>query len=184
MSRKEWKNGKATDELMHPDCAELGEKNQPPTKDGKWVWYEMEEPLGLWINYTDPIIISCMEEHTQKQRFADRIAQTIVERNILKDHPAIGIDQVKPIPGYEKGDAAALVTVYGYQHNLDRPKMQGIMERAEKGDEVVDVKAETIDKVDKEEEEAVAKEVVGEQKEAEEKEFVLEQEEAKERSNE
>jgi len=182
MNKKVWESGKETGPEF-PDCAEIGIKDVKPEKDGKWVWYEMEDPLGIWVNYEDPAIISCMEEHTQRQRFADRIAQTIVERNILKKHPAIGVAQVNPIgsPRPQDRNAKALVTVFGYRHEFTMPKINDILERAERGDENIDVKEEVIE-VDQEEEEAVKKEVVEEEKTMDEKDegFRLTQEEENE----
>jgi len=178
MNKKKWESGKLTDKPEHPDCAELGVKDKEPIKKGKWVWYEMEEPLGIWANYEDPAIIACMEEHTQKQRFADRIAQTIIERNILKDHPAIGISQVKPIGKTSPQDqkTEALVTIYGYRNDFNVPKINDILARAERGDETIEVKEEIIKEVEAEEEEVEAKKVIEKEKDMEDKDFELTQE--------
>jgi len=185
MNKKKWENRKQTDELEHPGCAELGVKDKEPTKKGKWVWYELEDPLGIWANYEDSAIISCMEEHTQKQRFADRIAQTIVERNILKDHPAIGISQVEPTNKTSPQDqrAEALVTVYGYRNDFNAPKINDILARAERGDETLEVKEETIKEIEPEEEETEAKKVIEDEKNIEDQNFELSQEQDKEQEN-
>ena len=96
-----------------------------------------------------------MNEHTQKQRFGDRIAQTIVERNILKDHPAIGIDKIQP---QENGERA-FVEVYGYRNDFGPQQINEIMAQAEKGSETIEVKAEVMDKVNEEEEAQAMQEV-------------------------
>jgi len=178
MNKKKWESGKQTDEAEYPNCAELGVKDKEPIKKGKWVWYEMEEPLGIWANYEDPAIIACLEEHTQKQRFADRIAQTIVERNILKDHPAIGISQIKPSNKTSPQDqkAEALVTVYGYRNDFNAPKINEILARAERGDETLEIKEEIIKNIEPEEEEAEAKKVIEDEKDIEKQDFELTQE--------
>jgi hypothetical protein len=135
-----------------PGCAVYGVKNAMPKEEGSWVFYEVESPLGIWINYKAPAIIDCLEEHTQRQKFAERIATTIIERNILKDHPALAISQV-----YAKGaspDATAYVTVYGWQNDLEPRNLTEIMSQVEAGDETRDleVKQGVITEVDEGEE--------------------------------
>jgi len=155
MKKVEWKSGKPTKVKLHPDCAVIGTADDKPELNGKWAFYATAPPLGLWVNYEDSAIIDCLNEHTQKQRFGDRIAQTIVERNILKDHPAIGIDKVQPQANGEK----AFVEVYGYRHDFGPQQINEIMTQAEKGSETIDIKAEVIDKVSTEEESQALKEV-------------------------
>jgi len=155
MKKVEWKSGKPTTNKLHPDCAVIGTKEEKPELDGKWAFYATAPPLGLWINYEDSAIIDCLNEHTQKQRFGDRIAQTIVERNILKDHPAIGIDKIQP---QENGERA-FVEVYGYRNDFGPQQINEIMAQAEKGSETIEVKAEVMDKVNEEEEAQAMQEV-------------------------
>jgi len=161
MKKVKWgKDNKPTKEKLHPDCAVIGTEEDKPEK-GKWAFYETVSPLGLWINYEDQAIIDCLNEHTQRQRFGDRIAQTIVERNILKDHPAIGIDKVQPQTNGKK----AFVDVYGYRHENDPQQIKNIMNQAEKGSETIDIQAEVIDEITQEEETDAIKEVKEEVKE-------------------
>lgn len=157
MKKVEWKDGKPTDKKIHPDCAIIGMANKKPEKDGSWAFFETASPLGLWVNYEDPAIIDCLEEHTQRQRFGDRIAQTIVERNILKDHPAIGISRIHPKKS-ESGIMKAHVTVYGYRHDFGPPQINEILAQAEKGSETLDVEAEVVDEINHEEEREAIKE--------------------------
>lgn len=164
MKKVKWEKGKATDVKLYPNCAVIGTENEKPEKEGSWAFFETVSPLGLWINYEDPAIIDCLNEHTQRQRFGDRIAQTIVERNILKDHPAIGIDKVQPQTGGQEGDRRAFVTVYGYRHEFNVPQINDILAQAERGQEAIEVKAEVIDMVELEEEEKVIEEVAAEDK--------------------
>nr|NIO43373.1 hypothetical protein [Burkholderiales bacterium] len=74
----------------------------------------------------------------QRQRFGDRIAQKIVERNLLKDHPAIGVAQVAPREG------KARVTVYGYRHMMGPQEIRDVTAQAERGEEVVVSKEELV----------------------------------------
>jgi len=149
MKKVVWKSGKPTKEKLYPDCAVIGTKEEKPEKrGGRWAFFETVPPLGLWINYEDPVIVDCLNEHTQKQRFGDRIASTIVERNIMKSHPAIGVSRVQPMKKSETRDHRAYVTVYGFRHELGPVQIDEILAQAERGSKVIDVKAEVIEKVD------------------------------------
>lgn len=153
MDRFIWEGRKKTDKKEFPDCAEIGIARRKPEKKGRWAFFPTASPLGIWVNYEDPAIIDCLKEHTQRQRFGDRIAQTIVERNILKDHPAIGVSRVHPNTA-----GKAYVTVYGYRHEYGPSQIAEIMDQAERGSETIDIKSEVIDKMDTEEEMEVVKE--------------------------
>lgn len=155
MKKVVWKSGKPTEEKIHPDCAVIGIAKEEPDMNGKWAFYPTAPPLGLWVNYEDSAIIDCLNEHTQKQRFGDRIAQTIVERNILKDHPAIGVDEIQP---QESGERA-FVEVYGYRHDFGPSQINEIMAQAEKGSETIEIKTETLDKVSDEDEAEALEEI-------------------------
>jgi len=159
MKKVEWIEGKKTDLKLYPDCAITGIADEKPEKeDASWAFFETASPLGIWVNYKDPVIIDCLEEHTQRQRFGDRIAQKIVERNILKDHPAIGITQVQPV-GQEK-NIKAFVTVYGYRHDFEPVNISEILEQAERSSETIETKAENIEDVQPEDEEVAIKETI------------------------
>jgi hypothetical protein len=151
MKKVIWKDNRPTKEKLHPDCAIIGTEDEKPKKDGRWAFFETVSPLGLWMNYEDPAIIDCLNEHTQKQRFGDRIASTIVERNILKTHPAIGISKVQPQEGGAAGKKKAFVTVYGYRHEFGPVQIDEILAQAEAGSKTLDIEAEVI-QVEKEEE--------------------------------
>lgn len=161
MEKIEWESGKPTDKKIHPDCAAIGTAKKEPEKKGSWEFFPTVPPLGIWVNYEDPAIIDCLKEHTQRQRFGDRIAQTIVERNILKDHPAIGVSTVHP---NEAGKA--YVTVYGYRHEFGPPQISEILEQAERGSETIDAESEVIDTMNHEEEAEVIKEAAETEEEA------------------
>lgn len=164
MKKVVWEHGKATKKKLYPDCAITGTKDEKPDKPGSWAFFETVSPLGLWINYQDQAIIDCLNEHTQRQRFGDRIAQTIVERNILKDHPAIGISKVQPQEKGTPGSQRAFVTVYGYRHEFGTSQVAEILAQAERGSQTIQAEVEVIEKVRPEEEEEAIKEVETEQK--------------------
>lgn len=161
MKKVVWKNNRPTKEKLHPDCAVIGTKDEKPdpAKKGRWAFFETVHPLGLWINYEDPVIIDCLNEHTQKQRFGDRIASTIVERNIMKSHPAIGVSRVEPQKRLNIKEHKAYVPVYGFRHELGPVQIDEILAQAERGSKVLDVKAEVIEKVDEVDEALAIQEV-------------------------
>lgn len=157
------KEGKPTSDKLYPNCAVTGIEDEKPKLSGKWAFFETVSPLGLWVNYEDPAIIDCLNEHTQKQRFGDRIAQTIVERNILKSHPAIATSTVVPQEKKTSGDNVAYVTVYGYRNELMPADLKNILDQAEKGSETIEVTQETISSISPDEEAAAMKEVEAEE---------------------
>lgn len=170
LKKSEWIDGKETDKKANPDAGVVGIADKEPTKAGSWVFFPIEEPLGIWVNYADQAIIDCLEEHVQRQRFGDRIAQKIVERNILKDHPAIGISNVIPKAGAvaDQGQTA-YVEIYGYRHDMGYADLKDVMKQAARGgeDPKVEVKAGVIDKIDPDEERQTVGETAGEEDKAE-----------------
>jgi hypothetical protein len=166
MKRVKYENGNKTSKKEYPDCAVYGVADKKPDKTGSWHFLPTEGELGIWINYEDQAIIDCLEEHTQRQRFGDRIAQKIVERNILRDHPAIGISQVYAQENKEKG-AMATVTVYGYRNELEPVNIAEIMRTAERGQQTehFEVRKEEIIEAEPEVEEAEMKNVAGDDNE-------------------
>lgn len=145
-----------TSELEYPDCAVIGTFGEDRPKEdfkkgAKWVFLLTQDPLGIWIDYKDPAIQKCLDEHTQRQRFGDRIAATIVERNIYKSHPAIGISQVQPSNLNESGytprgvGAVATVTVHGWRGALDSTDITDLTRQAANGSATLDVKAEVVE---------------------------------------
>jgi hypothetical protein len=143
-------------------CAVYGTQDMRPEKAGAWAWYGVEPPLGIWINYESAPILECLQEHTQRQRFGDRMATTILDRNILKDHPAIAAAQVYAKGG--EGGVKAMVVVYGYRNALTPRNLSEIMRQAEDpaDSKIFEHREETIAEVAPEEE----KEVLEEEKEA------------------
>jgi len=136
--KEKWWSGPLQDQPKNPNAALYGQVDENPGKftqdprPGRWVFFLVEAPLGLWINYDDPAILDCLSEHTQRQRFGDRIAQTIVERNIYKDHPAIGVTQVIA-KDWQAGGKFADVTLYGWRHDLAPSHLADILKQAESG---------------------------------------------------
>lgn len=141
-----------------PKCALYGNAKQKPTTDGRWVFYLVEAPVGIWADVSSQPIMDALKDHTQRQRFGERIATTIVERNILKDHPAIAASGVILKPG-EFGEYAN-VSVHGWRASQTARDISDIMAKVEKGDDEAkdfEIKREVVTVVTAEEEaEAIA----------------------------
>lgn len=159
MEKVVWENDRPTDKKLYPNCAKLGTEEKKPAGEGDWSFYKVEPPLGIWVNSEDSAILDCIKEHIQRQRFGDRIAQTIVERNILKDHPAISVSKVEEKK--KNGLVVAHIPVYGFRHELEQPNIKEILAQLEEGEKAVDVQAEVIEEVPIEEEQEAIKDVAG-----------------------
>jgi len=55
----------------------------------------LDKNYGIWMNTAHPEFIRVINDHSQRQRFAERIALGILKRNCLRHHPAIGIMNVQ-----------------------------------------------------------------------------------------
>lgn len=111
--------------------------------EGKtYLFHSIEEGAGVWMDLTSPDIMKVFKDHTQRQKFAERIAQTIIDRNILKAHPSIGVQNINPKNGI------APVTAYGWKHELIRQDFDEITRKALAGEMEVDKSVETIDEAD------------------------------------
>jgi len=163
MKKEEWKydkdagKSKPTGNLLHPNLAVIGQEGKPPESEGSWIFFVTIKPIGIWLNYSDPAASEIIAEHTQRQRFGDRIAQKIVERNILKDHPAIGVESVEM-----KGDVAE-IPVYGWRHQYGSDEIGQIMGQAEQGTEEIKVQKAEVIEVEPEEEKAILKDTAEEE---------------------
>lgn len=101
-----------------------------------YLFKSVEEGAGLWIDLSHIEIIKAFKEHTQRQKFGERIAQTIIDRNILKSHPSIGVQTVNPKNG------VAFVDVYGWRHNLGQEQFNTLVHRILRGEQIEGVQIE------------------------------------------
>jgi len=66
-------------------------------------------------------ILSALDTHIQRQKFAERVAVTICERNVLRKHPAIAASQVDALAKGESWDKMpdkVQVKVFGWAHDM------------------------------------------------------------------
>jgi len=155
---KDAKRMKDTGEKEFKNMAEIGTFEDRPEEgpEAKWKFLETMDGLGIWINYRHPEVQSILEDHTQRQRFGDRIAQKIVERNILKDHPAIGVSTVDATVETDKDgkviNAFAKITVFGYRNDLSARDINSALHKAENGSDEISVRREDVVDIEPEEE--------------------------------
>ncbi len=90
--------------------------------EGRDWFLLMEPPVGLWVDLSHNEILECLNEHTQRLRFAERHAVSICERKALQGHPAIARTLVNATgPAKQR---RAVVTVYGFRHDMDRKAVE------------------------------------------------------------
>ena len=140
------------------DLTLIGIKSEPPTAQGKWIFFPAMGELGIWANYANARIRQVIADSLQRQRFADRIAQRIVERNILKAHPAIGMTTTGQVKQDANRGAYMIAQVYGYRTE-ERPE-----ELAEQAVEIVRerIEAQDLTEEDRAEEKAAVEDATAE----------------------
>lgn len=104
-------------------------------KEKPMAFYSIEEPVGIWVDISHPEILAAFESHVQRQKFGDRIAQTIVERNCLKAHPAIATTNVI-LGGLDRDgkNGTATVEVYGWQHDMNLKSLNNMADKISRGE--------------------------------------------------
>jgi len=80
---------------------------------GAWHFLPVQRDMGYWVNLAHPDIQSAFEGFTQKQRFLERTAATVLKRLILSTHPAIATKT--PILTGKEGQEKAHIYVYGFR---------------------------------------------------------------------
>lgn len=124
---KKWAGSKE-EGTRHPEWNRktgfLGAKDVAP-KEGAWAWYPIEDPVGFHFNLEDPDVVECFVQHVNRQRFAERMAVSIAERNCLKKHPAIAIDGVQvDVTG------KAVVRLGGYKQSIAKEQLERLVTEA------------------------------------------------------
>ena len=131
--------------------------------------YVIDENLCILIkDMSSPEYLKALKNHSTNQKFGERKAVSICERNCMKKHPAIGINRVK-LEGQGK-DAYAVVPVFSFNESEhSRNELFKISEKVRKDEDIgtlnVDVR-EHFDEVKSEIEEAEITESVEETEEA------------------
>jgi len=106
---------------------EGNEEIKTDVSDKMLKFVEIEDGVGLWIDLGHPEIRDCYNTHVQRQKFGDRHAQSICERNAILKHPAIAAKLIR----VENGVAA--VPVYGFRHEMDPVKVSEMADAIARG---------------------------------------------------
>lgn len=128
----------------------VGLESAKPSDAGSWFFIKMSDiggGIGWWINLTCLAVKLAMQEHVTRMKFAERVAQTMTERNALKAHPAM-----PAVINVNQG--SAVVRMIGWSKDFDKAQLDRIRVLAQehKLHEVVeDVKAVTMDNADMDE---------------------------------
>jgi len=117
-------------------CGKIANKLTLNDKEKNWFFIPvLDENYGICLDPLHPEFINIIKEHTQRQRFAERIAMGILKRNCLRHHPAIGITNV--ILG-EGGKCK--IPMLAWRKDLDMEELRKIAEdkSARAGAEVIE----------------------------------------------
>lgn len=104
--------------------------------------------MGLWVDFAHPEIQAAFNEFTSRMKFAERIADTICSRNVLKAHPSIGLADISD-KTTEKDPNQISVMVYGFKHDMSIRSLREICTAGSQGDigkvkEIAGASVETI----------------------------------------
>ncbi|MFW5916760.1 MAG: hypothetical protein ACOCTM_04730 [Bacteroidota bacterium] len=97
------------------------------------IFQKFEGKMGVWGDVDHPEVLKALKTFINNKLFAERKAQTIAERNVLKKHPALSKTYVDP-QGPRKARTAR-VPVIGYTHDLGQEDLEEISEKASEKDE-------------------------------------------------
>lgn len=100
----------------------------------KGIFYRIEGDLGVWADFSNKDVLTCIETFVQNKLFAERKAQTIAERNAFKKHPALSNVYVLP-SGPEKA-RTAVVNVVGFSHDFSQQELLDIAQKTAEGEPV------------------------------------------------
>lgn len=98
------------------------------------IFLPIEGELGVWADYNHAEILKGLNTFIQNKLFAERKAQTVCERNVLKMHPALSQVYVEP-QGPEKGKWADVIVV-GWTHDFTKEDLLNFAAKAERGEEI------------------------------------------------
>jgi hypothetical protein len=100
----------------------------------KGIFCRIEGELGVWADFSNKDVLTCIETFVQNKLFAERKAQTIAERNAMKKHPALATTLVIPT-GPEKA-RTAVVNVVGFSHDFSQQELLDIAQKAADGEPI------------------------------------------------
>lgn len=96
-------------------------------------FYPILGQMGIVLNFEDPDILQCIDNLIQKQQFAERNAQTICERIVMRKHPAF--TSTVETTGADK-NAVGKVKVVGWTNDISKEELLNISKKLEQGEAV------------------------------------------------
>jgi len=118
-------------------------KTEMIATDDTWLYIPVFGLTGYWLDVSAPDVLEIFDGYIQKQRFIERTANTILRRQILSQHPAIGT-KVPTVTCETKGKEAGYVIVYGYKPEADdarkkRHDMEALAARLASGEKIANM---------------------------------------------
>jgi hypothetical protein len=113
------------------------------TVKGAWHFLPVHGNMGYWVNLAHPDIQSAFEGFTQKQRFLERTATTVLKRLILSTHPAIAA-KTPIVTCADEGKEKAHIIVYGFRADegdakKKRDEMEALAAKLSAGEAAADM---------------------------------------------
>lgn len=111
--------------------------------DDNWIFIPVFGLTGYWLNVSAPDVLDIFDGYIQKQRFIERTANTILRRQILSLHPAIGT-KTPVVTCADKGFEKAYIVVYGYQPETDdaqkkRKELEALVSKLSQGEKLANM---------------------------------------------
>ncbi len=84
-----WQSGEKAngEKYRYPEAGDVKKHEVNPAM---LQFIDVDGQIGFWFDVSHPEIRAVYSEHIQRQKFAERIAFTIIDRNIIKDATGIG----------------------------------------------------------------------------------------------
>lgn len=91
-----------------------------------------DEYMGYWLDMAHPEIQATYKAQETRQKFPDRLAQTMAERNAKAAHSCMPTKDISAFVDPKSGDAE--VMVYGYIHDASGDDLRALAQAAADGD--------------------------------------------------
>lgn len=112
----------------------------------KGIFESVQGKMGVWANLENIDALKCFETFVQNKLFADRKAQTVAERNVLKKHPALAFSKVLAL-GTDKRHEA-YVQVIGWNNDLTEKDYKKLATMYESGENISEYKGVTVETIE------------------------------------
>ena len=99
-------------------CARMGIKEQKPTGNNPWVFYQIEGEAGIWVDPSHEEIIKKIQTLQQRRQWPDRLAFAFLRRNLIRKF-AGGISQ-------KCKNFTRKLTVKGWYYPISKDRMERI----------------------------------------------------------